>query len=113
MTSSQKISIIQLFKEFFREEIIPNHIKNTEKLHEVKAFQSGNNPFLRHYLAKFYGDEVNARNVAKIMILPRSLGTSITTSFGTSIQKFIATQMKGAFGTAVEGCDIEFDDNID
>ena len=111
MTQNQRTAIIQSFKNMFRDKLIPAHIRNTKKLDNIKAFKS--NPFLQHYLAKYLCGEVNAVNIARILIYPRVLGTSITTSFGSQVQNFIVLEMKGAFGTMIGGCDIEFEDHID
>ena len=54
----------------------------------------------------------SALSLAKVLVYPRVLGTSITTSFGTSMQKFISTVLKG-YGSTTSGIDIEFIDQID
>ncbi|NJN39005.1 MAG: restriction endonuclease, partial [Acaryochloridaceae cyanobacterium CSU_3_4] len=46
------------------------------------------------------------------LIYPRILGTSITTSFGTNIQKF-TNDVLDAFGSTTSGIDIEFIDQVD
>ena len=43
MTEEQKQAIIESWKDYFRKSIIPNHIKNLQKLH-LKDFDV--NPFL-------------------------------------------------------------------
>jgi hypothetical protein len=46
------------------------------------------------------------------LIYPRILGTSITTSFGTHIQRF-TNDVLSSFGSTTSGIDIEFIDQID
>jgi hypothetical protein len=43
----------------------------------------------------------------------RTLGTSITTSFGSNIQSFISDVLHTAFGSTTSGIDIEFIDQVD
>ena len=51
MTPEEKQIILQNAKQFFREKIVENHIRNTEKLGSLSEF----NPkqFLEKYLANF------------------------------------------------------------
>src|SRR5665647_173977 len=51
-------------------------------------------------------------SLAKALVYPRVLGTSITTSFGTQMQTFI-TIVLGAYGSTTKGIDIEFIDQVD
>lgn len=71
------------------------------------------NPFLVWHLAKFIDGDVTPRSVAKALIYPRQLGTSITTSFGAQIQRFISDTLVTAYGSAASGIDIEFIDQKD
>ena len=50
MTEKQKKSIIESGKQYFREIIIPNHVKGLKNL-KLKDFKI--NPFLVNYLAAF------------------------------------------------------------
>ncbi|HPI80201.1 MAG TPA: PmeII family type II restriction endonuclease, partial [Cyclobacteriaceae bacterium] len=90
--------------------IAANHIPNTEKCKKLSEFNV--NPFLAKYLANYLTGNGDSISIAKALIYPRVLGTSITTSFGTNIQKFISETL-GAFGSVIPGIDIEFDDQID
>lgn len=110
ISETERLQIMNKFKKFFRDEIIKNHKKNTEKLKKLKEFKI--NPFLWHYLANYLTGNSSARSLAKVLVYPRVLGTSITTSFGTSMQKFISTVLKG-YGSTTSGIDIEFIDQID
>ena len=111
MTEDQKKAIIESGKNYFRTSIIPNHIKNLQKLH-LKDFDI--NPFLINYLAAFLCGNTDPRSMAKALIYPRILGTSVNTSFGQNIQIFIS-QLAEVAGCAsgIDGIDIEFIDTID
>jgi len=111
MTSQDKQSIIERGKEYFRRIIIPAHLKGLENL-TLKDFNI--NPFLINYLAAFLCGNTESESLAKALVYPRVLGTSINTSFGSNIQ-FLITGLKEitSSGSAVPGIDIEFRDAID
>ncbi|HAT1848274.1 TPA: PmeII family type II restriction endonuclease [Legionella pneumophila] len=106
----QKEAILKAAKEWFSTIITKNHIENTIKLSKPSAFKI--NPFLIKYLARYLTGKTDAVSIARALIYPRVLQTSITTSFGTNAQKFISTVL-GSFGSAVSGIDIEFVDQLD
>lgn len=108
--SIDKQKILEKAKDWFRETIAKNHIKNTKKLINPSEFNI--NPFLAIYLANYYTGNSNPESIAQALILPRVLGTSITTSFGTNIQTFTSVVLD-AFGSVIPGIDIEFTDQID
>ncbi len=110
MTAAEKEQIIQKFKIWFNESIIQNHTKNTKKLVKVKEFQI--NPFLLYYLANYLEGNSDPKSLAKALIYPRILGTSITTTFGTSLQQFITKVLDG-YGSTTSGIDIEYIDQVD
>jgi hypothetical protein len=107
----KKERILEAAKNWFREIIVPNHIKNTLKLSNPKEFQI--NPFLVKYLARYLTGKGDAQSIAKALILPRALQTSITTSFGTNAQKFVSELRSSIGGSTTTGIDIEFIDQID
>lgn len=111
ITEEQKKLIIESGKTFFREIIIPNHLKNMEKLH-LSSFTI--NPFLVNYLASFLCGNTEPESLAKALLYPRILGTSINTSFGQNVQIFVS-QMAASAGSAsgIDGIDIEFIDALD
>ena len=111
MTEKQKKQIIESGKTYFREIIIPNHIKGLQSL-ELKKFKF--NPFLVNYLAAFLCGNTEPESLAKALVYPRILGTSINTSFGQNIQIFIS-QLAEVAGCAsgIDGIDIEFEDALD
>ena len=77
MTAEQKLSIIESGKEYFRKIIIPSHIRNLETL-RLRDFKI--NPFLVNYLAAFLCGDNEPLSLAKALVYPRILGTSINTS---------------------------------
>jgi hypothetical protein len=105
-----KEEILEKAKDWFRETIAQNHIKNTEKLVNPKEFKI--NPFLAVYLANFLTGNSEPESIARVLLLPRVLGTSITTSFGTNMQNF-TNEVLDAFGSTTSGIDIEFIDQLD
>ncbi len=111
MDKEQQKEILALVKDWFRTVILPNHIMNTKKLANPDNFNI--NPFLVPYIAGFLTGELTSDSVAKALLYPRILGTSITTSFGQNMQKFISDVLKNSFGSMVAGIDIEFIDAID
>lgn len=111
MNKVKRQEILELVKSWFRTVILPNHIKNTEKLTDPDIFDI--NPFLAPYLAGFLTGGLTPDSVAKALLYPRVLGTSITTFFGQNMQKFISDVLKDSFGSMVAGIDIEFIDAID
>jgi len=111
MTEDQKKAIIESGKGFFRTIIIPSHIKNLNGL-KLKDFNI--NPFLINYLAAFLCGNTEPQSLAKALVYPRVLATSINTTFGSSIQVFISSiQQIISSGSAISGIDIEFEDAID
>ena len=109
--SEENKAVIEKAKTWFKETIIVNHIKNTEKLAKAKEFQI--NPLLAPYLSAFLTGSISEVGIAKALIYPRVLGTSITTSFGQNIQNFISEVLVTAFGTTDAGMDIVFTDHTD
>ncbi len=109
MKQDEKDDILEKAKIWFKESISENHIKNTKKL--VKASKFDVNPFLAVYLSNFLTGNTKPESIAKALLYPRVLGTSITTSFGTNIQKF-TNEVLSSFGSTTSGIDIEFIDQI-
>ena len=109
MNQDKKDAILEKAQIWFKESISENHIKNTKKL--VKASKFDINPFLAVYLSNFLTGNTKPESIAKALVYPRVLGTSITTSFGTNIQKF-TNEVLSSFGSTTSGIDIEFIDQI-
>jgi hypothetical protein len=110
INSNNNEQIIEKAKSFFREIIAANHVKNTKKLENMKEFKV--NPFTHKYLANFLTGNDDPESLAKALVYPRVLGTSITTSFGQNLQTFVNTTLEG-YGSTTTGMDIEFIDKID
>jgi hypothetical protein len=102
--------IIKKAKDFFREEIVPSHKANTLKLTKLKQFNL--NPFLDKYKASFLTGNDDPESIARALIYPRVLGTSINTIFGDRLQKFCSEVLEG-FASTTSGIDIEFIDKVD
>lgn len=107
---NDKDIILEKAKDWFRDSVAVNHIKNAEKL--IKPSEFNINPFLTVYLAKFLTGKSDPVSIARALVLPRVLGTSITTSFGSQMQSFMSI-LKESFGSTTSGIDIEFTDQID
>lgn len=110
LSDEKKLEILEAAKEWFRRYIADSHISNTLKLTNPKKFNI--NPFLSVYLANFIEGNSSPKSIAKALLLPRVLGTSITTSFGTQIQSFTKI-LSDTFGSTTQGIDIEFTDQLD
>ena len=111
MTEEEKLSILNSAKTFFLENIIANHERNWKKLTTTSEFDY--NPFLINYLAMLLGGDTSSESLAKALIYPRALGTSINTTFGTLIQRYITKFFPESFGSTTDGIDIEFIDRLD
>ncbi|HEY0828129.1 MAG TPA: PmeII family type II restriction endonuclease, partial [Bacilli bacterium] len=68
--------------------------------------------FLDSYKAFFLTGKGDSRSIAKALIYPRVLGTSINTTFGTKLQKFCSKVLEG-FASTTSGIDIEYVDKTD
>lgn len=110
MTEEQKRDILHKAKDFFRETIAANHVRNTVKLMNLEEFKI--NPFLDKYLANYAFGDSSPTSIAKALLYPRVLGTSITTSFGANIQNF-CNVILSSYASLITGIDIEFVDAID
>lgn len=105
----QKAQIIEKAKAFFREEIAESHKQNTEKL-KLSSFNL--NPFLDKYKANFLTGNSSPISIARALVYPRVLGSSINTTFGNKLQKFCSTVLEG-YASTTSGIDIEFIDLLD
>lgn len=109
MDQAEKDIILEKAQSWFKKSIAENHIKNTKKLMDASEFDI--NPFLAVYLSNFLTGNTKPESLAKALLYPRVLGTSITTSFGTNIQKF-TNEVLSSFGSTTSGIDIEFVDQL-
>ena len=111
MEKLKKEEILSKAKLWMQENIVIPHVKNTEKLASLEEIKI--NPFLWPYLANFYCGDSSYHSLATVLVLPRVLGTSPTTTFGVVMQGFISTVLDSSLGSAVSGIDIEFVDAVD
>lgn len=111
MKESAKKEILEKAKNWWREEIVSSHIKNTKKLTNLDELTL--NPFAWAYLSYYLEGNVKAESLAKVLVYPRILGTSFTTSFGTRSQQMITRLFSGISGSTTPGIDIEFIDELD
>jgi len=110
MNEQQRKEILVKAKEYFKNTVIESHKKNTAKCNKLSQFNV--NPFLVSYLANYLTGNNSPESLAKVLIYPRVLGTSVTTTFGNSMQKFCVNVLDG-FASTTSGIDIEFIDQID
>ena len=104
MTEENKKEILVRVQEWFKSGIMEQHIVNTKKLVSPSEFNI--NPFLVTYLATFLTGNASPESIAKALVYPRVLGTSITTSFGTHIQRF-TSDVLSSYASTTSGIDIE------
>lgn len=103
--------LLQIITDYFEENIFDNHKKNVLKEHsKLKSYKI--NPIIVKYLSKVLEDNYTPIGIAKALYYPRVLGTSITTSFGTRIQRMFV-ELGLADGSLIPEMDIEFIDKID
>ena len=111
MDNKQRKQILENAKEFFRKEIVQSHIDGACK--RASSLSHYNvNPFLFKYLANFLTGNDDPESIARALVLPRVLGSSITTIFGMRIQSLISTLFQG-LGSTTQGIDVEFIDALD
>ncbi len=110
MTGDERRQILSSAKEFFKDKIAKNHIANTRKLTSTDEFNI--NPFTHKYLAQFAFGDSSPESMAKAILYPRILGTSISTTFGTQLQ-FFCNEVLSSYASTTSGIDIEFIDSLD
>ena len=103
--------LLDLVKAYFKEKIFEQHKKTALSKH-TKLSSYKINPILVRYLSKVLTNDFTPLGVAKALYFPRILSTSITTSFGTNIQKMFV-DLDLADGSLIKGMDIEFKDKVD
>ena len=109
MTEQERQEILEKAKIFFRTRVANNHVRNTKKLKKISEFNI--NPFTLRYLANFAFGSNTPENMAKALLYPRILGTSITTTFGTQLQYFCNEVLASCIYNI--RIDIEFIDALD
>ena len=103
--------LLEIVTKYFKEKIFENHKISSLKKHSMlKSYKI--NPIIVKYLSKILENGYTPIGIAKALYLPRILGTSINTSFGTRIQNMFV-ELNLAQGSLIKGMDIEFVDKID
>jgi len=97
--------------EYFKDRIFEPHIEASLRKHtRLRSYNI--NPIVVKYLSQVLENQYSPIGVAKALFLPRVLGTSINTSFGTQIQNMFVS-LNIASGSMIPGMDIEFVDKVD
>lgn len=91
MTEQQKQAIIESGKLYFRSIIIPNHLKNLNKLH-LSSFDI--NPFLINYLAAFIKEDSQIIGFAKALVYPYIYDKVIDASSEQNVQSLVSLLQK-------------------
>lgn len=104
MNDTEKKKLLSDIKDFFQDSIISNHLTNTNRL-QLSDFNR--NPLLESYLANYAFGDNSAESIARVLVYARLLGTSITTTFGTAIQRMCSSVLSG-YGSTADGIDIEY-----
>ncbi len=103
--------ILKKIVDYFTTNIFNQHnnasLDRNSKLNSYKI-----NPIVVKYLSKLLENNYTVSGVAKALYLPRVLGTSINTIFGTRIQRMFV-ELELAEGSMIAGMDIEFIDKRD
>ncbi len=108
MNESQLLEIVT---NYFKGKIFDNHkISSLTRHSKLKSYKI--NPIIVKYLSKILENDYSPIGIAKALYLPRILGTSINTSFGTRIQNMFV-ELNLAQGSLIKGMDIEFIDKKD
>ncbi|MGE5317482.1 MAG: restriction endonuclease, partial [Chloroflexota bacterium] len=81
MDANQRKLILENAKTFFRNEIVQSHLEGA-CIRASKLSEYNVNPFLFKYLANFLTGNDEPESIARALVLPRILGSSINTSFG-------------------------------
>lgn len=111
MSEELEQTILERAKHFFRTKIVTSHIEGgIDRASKLESYNV--HPFLLKYLANFLEGNCNPRSIAKALIYPRILGTSITTIFGTHAQQMINELFSG-MASIIPGIDLEFIDGVD
>ncbi|WP_179996662.1 PmeII family type II restriction endonuclease [Acinetobacter sp. YH16051] len=110
ISDKEKEIILEKAQDWFKESVIQNHLRNTRKLKKASKFKI--NAFTTTYLANFLIGDTTPESIAKALLYPRILATSINTTFGRAIQKF-TSEVLDSFGSTTAGIDIEYIDKDD
>lgn len=72
------------------------------------------NPFTIQAAALAFSNTIDPNSIAKAIVYPFTLGTSLSTSFGTKFQEFMVNKVSSTIsGSLIDGIDIEYIDALD
>lgn len=72
------------------------------------------NPFTIQVAALAFSNTIDPNSIAKAIVYPFTLGTSLSTSFGTKFQEFMVNKVSSTIsGSLIDGIDIEYIDALD
>lgn len=108
----EKNRLLKKACEIFEKKIFQNLINNGLKKHS-KLSSYDINPFLFYYLSNFGFGNSDPLSLAKSLMYPRILGTSVSTSFGQNVQNMVVDIFSNVRGSVGGGLDIEFEDKVD
>ena len=98
--------LIAQLEGWWQDDVFSKHKENVKKLGRPSSFNI--NPFLHPYIANFVYGDTSPISLAKALVLPRAMGTSVTTTFGKKMQDFIVANIEHAEASGIDGIDIEF-----
>ena len=111
MKTEQKQAIIESGKQYFRSIIIPNHLKNLDKLH-LSSFDI--NPFFINYVTTLIEEDSHFIGLAKALVYPYIFDKVIGESGGQDVRSLVFKLQEVTCGvSSFEGIDFEFVDAID
>lgn len=87
MKKEQKQAIIESGKQYFRSIIIPNHLKNQDKLH-LSSFDL--NPFFINYVTTLIEEDSQFIGLAKALVYPYIFDKVIGESGGQEVQSLVS-----------------------
>ena len=108
----EKNRLLKKACEIFEKKIFQNLINNGLKKHS-KLSSYNINPFLIYYLSNFGFGNSDPLSLAKSLMYPRILGSSVSTSFGSNVQNMVVEIFSNVRGSVGGGLDIEFEDKVD
>lgn len=112
ISKTQKDEFLRRLSDWVTNDFAKKYDKNIKKCAKLSEFKI--NPLLLPFLSFTFSGNVEPESLAKVLIYPRILSTSITTTFGTGLQRFITDAWRDICGgSGLAGIDIEFIDQVD
>lgn len=108
---NQRDDLIESILNYIERKVFIQHINNATKKHSrLSSYKL--NPIILRYLSNILANDYTPEGVAKALYYPRVLGTSMTTTFGSVLQKMLC-ELKLVTPSLIPGMDIEFVDKLD